>query len=101
MRLICPAARSSYCVKETTTLKPDLCGHTKYFGDMYVDSICVLRKCAAECKEGLTFFEFNKEQYSRSTFCCETSFCNAGNRSNVISFGLSLALILILILLFI
>ena len=101
MQLICPAARSSFCVKEVTTLKPDLCGHTKYFGDMYVDSVCVLRKCAAECAEGLTFFEFQKEQYTRSTFCCDTNFCNAGGRSTAISFGLSVALILILIMLLI
>eukprot|EP01042_Synura_sphagnicola_P012801 gene12801-16274_t len=53
MKLICPASRNKYCVKEVSTLTQDICGATQYFGDMYVNKQCVFKKCNATCTPGL------------------------------------------------
>jgi len=80
-QLICPEARSKFCVKEVSTLRQDLCGHTQYFGDTYVLNTCVLRKCAAECVNENIAFTYGGVPYSRVRTCCSTDYCNAAPRS--------------------
>lgn len=78
--LICPEARSKYCVKELSTLKQDLCGESQYFGDQYLDNLCVLRKCAATCEEGQYPFEYGGLEYVRVRYCCMSNYCNSTSR---------------------
>jgi hypothetical protein len=79
--LICPEARSKFCVKELSTLKQDLCGQSQYFGDQYLDNLCVLRKCAAECEEGQYPFSYGGLDYVRVRYCCQENYCNSTSRS--------------------
>lgn len=78
MKLICPEARSSYCVKEISDLKQDLCGKTQYFGDIYDKSLCFYKKCAATCVPGITNFRYAGRTFVRQRFCCNTDYCNSG-----------------------
>ena len=78
--LICPEARSKYCVKELSTLKQDLCGESQYFGDQYLENLCVLRKCAATCQEGQYPFTYGGLEYVRVRYCCMSNYCNSANR---------------------
>jgi len=77
-QLTCPEARSNFCVKEVSTLRQDLCGHTQYFGDQYILNVCVTRKCAAECKDESWQFDYGDLTYTRSRTCCKTNYCNSG-----------------------
>jgi len=79
--LICPEARSKFCVKELSTLKQDLCGQSQYFGDEYLENLCVLRKCAAECTEGQYPFSYGGLVYVRVRYCCQENYCNSSHRS--------------------
>jgi len=79
--LICPEARSKFCVKELSTLKQDLCGQSQYFGDQYLENLCVLRKCAAECTEGQYPFSYGGLVYVRVRYCCQENYCNSSPRS--------------------
>ncbi len=78
---ICPEARSKYCVKELSTLKQDLCGQSQYFGDQYLENLCVLRKCAATCEEGQYPFKYAGLDYVRVRYCCQSNYCNGSLRS--------------------
>ena len=80
-QLICPEARAKYCVKEVSTLRQDLCGHTQYFGDTYILNICVTRKCAAECEDKSYQFEYGGVEYTRVRSCCTTDYCNTATRA--------------------
>ena len=79
--LICPESRSKYCVKELSTLKQDLCGQSQYFGDQYLDNLCVLRKCASECKEGQYSFQYGGLTYVRMRYCCQENYCNSSSKA--------------------
>lgn len=79
--LICPESRSKFCVKELSTLKQDLCGQSQYFGDQYLENLCVLRKCAAECEEGQYPFSYGGIDYVRVRYCCQESYCNSASKS--------------------
>lgn len=80
MKLICPMDRNMYCVKETSDLRQNLCGFTKYFGDIFVDSICQYKKCAAECTEGPVPFEYEGAVYTRNIYCCnDKDYCNSSS----------------------
>ena len=79
--LICPESRSKYCVKELSTLKQDLCGQSQYFGDQYLENLCVLRKCASECEEGQYSFQYGGLTYVRQRYCCEENYCNSSSRN--------------------
>jgi hypothetical protein len=81
-QLICPEARSKFCVKELSTLKQDLCGESQYFGDQYIDNLCVLKKCSAECEEGQYQFTYGGLQYVRVRYCCNSNYCNSASRSS-------------------
>ena len=80
MQLICPEARSAFCVKEISDLKQDLCGKTQYFGDIYDQSLCFYKKCAATCVPGITNFRYAGRTFVRQRFCCSTDYCNSGFR---------------------
>jgi len=59
-------------------LQQDLCGKTQFFGDMYLDSRCILKMCAAECIPGVSTFEYGGNKYSRATYCCnDQDYCNS------------------------
>jgi hypothetical protein len=89
--LICPEARSKFCVKELSTLKQDLCGESQFFGDQYLDNLCVLRKCSAECEEGQYPFEYGGLEYVRQRYCCQENYCNSSQRiSSTLVISLSL-----------
>ncbi len=77
MKLICPEARSSYCVKEISDLKQDLCGKTQYFGDIYDKSLCFYKKCSATCVPGISNFRYAGRTFVRQRFCCNTDYCNS------------------------
>ena len=80
MKLICPAARSTWCVKEVSNLRQDLCGHTQFFGDMWVNAVCEFKKCSDVCVPGTTSFSWGNNQYQRKTFCCnDKNFCNSSS----------------------
>lgn len=79
--LICPESRSKFCVKELSTLKQDLCGQSQYFGDQYLENLCVLRKCAAECKEGQYPFSYGGLVYVRLRYCCQENYCNSSPKA--------------------
>lgn len=79
-QLICPEARSKFCVKELSTLKQDLCGESQYFGDQYIDNLCVLKKCSAECEEGQYPFTYGGLEYVRVRYCCQDNYCNSASR---------------------
>lgn len=80
-QLICPEARSKFCVKELSTLKQDLCGESQYFGDQYLENLCVLKKCSAECEEGQYPFTYGGLEYVRVRYCCQENYCNSANRN--------------------
>jgi hypothetical protein len=80
MQLICPEARSTYCVKEISDLKQDLCGKTQYFGDVYENSLCYFKKCSATCVPGISNFRYAGRTFVRQRFCCSTDYCNSGFR---------------------
>lgn len=99
MKLICPAQRSSFCIKEESTLRQDLCGHTQYFGDMFVNSLCVYRKCGDTCTPGVTSFTYAGLTYTRTRYCCTTSYCNAAIGSRAMALGalwLTISLVVVL-----
>jgi hypothetical protein len=77
-----PLNRSSWCVKETSTLTQTICGQSVYFGDTYVNSICEFKKCADECEETSIQFVYDGHEYTRKRYCCSTDLCNAANPSN-------------------
>lgn len=79
--LICPESRSKFCVKELSTLKQDLCGQSQYFGDEYLENLCVLRKCASECEEGQYSFQYGGLTYVRNRYCCQENYCNSSTRN--------------------
>ena len=79
-QLICPEARSKYCVKELSTLKQDLCGESQYFGDQYIDNLCVLKKCSAECVPGQYPFTYGGLEYVRVRYCCQANYCNSASK---------------------
>lgn len=79
--LICPESRSKFCVKELSTLKQDLCGQSQYFGDQYLDNLCVLRKCASECEEGQYSFQYGGLTYVRNRYCCQENYCNSSSKN--------------------
>jgi hypothetical protein len=59
-------------------LQQDLCGKTQFFGDLYIDSRCILKMCAAECIPGESTFEYGGNKYARTTYCCkDKDYCNA------------------------
>ena len=95
-QLICPEARSKFCVKEVSTLRQDLCGHTQYFGDTYILNSCILRKCASECSDGSVQFDYGGVTYTRVRTCCNTDYCNTGTRSAASSSLLTLMCIALL-----
>lgn len=97
---ICPEARAKFCVKEVSNLRQDLCGHTQYFGDEYKNSICVLRKCATECKDEMYSFQYGALTFTRQRSCCTSDYCNAGSRTagGVVALVCMLALSLALLL---
>ncbi len=79
-KLICPAARNTWCVKEVVGLQQDLCGKTQYFGDHYSGSFCALKMCAAECVPGTYSFLYAGNYYSRTRYCCnDKNFCNSAS----------------------
>ena len=40
---------------------------------------CEYRKCAAECEEGVTTFQYAGKTYHRYTYCCnDVDYCNPG-----------------------
>lgn len=80
-QLICPEARSKFCVKELSTLKQDLCGESQYFGDQYIDNLCVLKKCSAECVPGQYPFTYGGLEYVRVRYCCQDNYCNSASKS--------------------
>lgn len=95
MRLICPLNRNTWCVKETSTLRQDLCGYTQYFGDMFVVSQCEYKKCAAECTPGTYSFFYKGVRNTRTVYCCnDQNYCNSGLRT----YSKSIILIIICIL---
>jgi hypothetical protein len=79
--LICPESRSKFCVKELSTLKEDLCGQSQYFGDEYLQNLCVLKKCSAECVEGQYPFTYGGLLYVRIRYCCQEDYCNSSLRN--------------------
>jgi hypothetical protein len=86
-RLICPAARAYFCVKEVSTLSQDICGSTIYYGDLYVDGQCQFKKCAAECNDKETInFVHEGESYERTTYCCkDQDYCNSATSNAKVS----------------
>ena len=65
-------------MKEVVGLQQDLCGKTQFFGDLYVNSKCILKMCAAECTPGTYTFEYGGSKYARTTFCCkDQDYCNS------------------------
>ena len=88
---ICPESRSKYCVKELSTLKQDLCGQSQYFGDEYLDNLCVLRKCAATCEEGQYPFVYAGLTYVRVRYCCQANYCNSSPKT--VSFSIVVMLV--------
>jgi hypothetical protein len=72
--------RSKYCVKVDTNLKADLCGGTQYFNDVWINSHCFYKNCAATCTEGESTFEYGYETYTRKTYCCDSDWCNSGSQ---------------------
>jgi len=87
LKAICPAQRNAFCVKEESTLRQDLCGHTQYFGDMFVNSLCVYRKCEAQCIPGTVKFDYAGLTYTRTRYCCQTSYCNSAIGSRSMAMG--------------
>jgi hypothetical protein len=100
MQLICPAARSTWCVKEVSSMKQDQCGQTQYFGDLFIDSMCVFKKCAADCVEGTFNFKYGPTEYTRQRFCCNTNYCNSSSPKYMNATSLLIVCILSLLGLF-
>jgi hypothetical protein len=94
--LICPESRSKFCVKELSTLKQDLCGQSQYFGDQYLDNLCVLRKCAAKCEEGQYSFTYGGLTYVRNRFCCQENYCNSAGKNIASATTLGVTLLIII-----
>ena len=95
-RLICPAARAYWCVKEVSDLTQDICGATVYYGDEYVSGKCEFKKCAAECEQQTISFIHEGRPYTRSTYCCkDQDYCNSAPSSTKISWIVSLCSLLI------
>lgn len=94
-RLICPAARAEYCVKEVSSLTENLCGKTQYFGDVYKSALCEFKKCSDECVEETISFEFEGNSYSRSTYCCSTDYCNSATSSGKLSVTVTVLIVLL------
>ncbi|RYY82123.1 hypothetical protein EON63_13960 [archaeon] len=42
---------------------------------------CQFKKCSDTCEEETYNFDFEGRTYTRSRYCCNTDFCNAGSRS--------------------
>lgn len=101
-QLICPEARSKYCVKEISNLRQDLCGHTQYFGDTYMNNLCILRKCSDECKDEIYKFTYGTLEYTRTRTCCSTDYCNGSSKtkssSNLLTIVCTLLLSTVLLL---
>ena len=99
-RSICPEARAKFCVKEISTLRQDICGHTQYFGDQYVNSVCVLKKCSAECVDEVISFKYADLPFTRQRTCCATDYCNSGSsiKGGVVALLCALGVSLLLLL---
>ncbi|KAJ1415197.1 hypothetical protein B484DRAFT_334980 [Ochromonadaceae sp. CCMP2298] len=82
-RLICPEARTAYCVKEISSLTQDLCGKSQYFGDIYANAQCEYRKCSDHCTAGTEIFEFEGQTYSRDRYCCKSDYCNSATSTRL------------------
>lgn len=78
--------RSSYCVKDVTSLTQNLCGATQYYGDLYINKQCQFKKCSDECVEGTTTFTFQGQVYTRDRYCCTTNYCNAASKPHQVCF---------------
>ena len=100
--LICPQGRNSFCVKEVTSLKQDLCGKTQYFGDTYANEECAYKKCAHKCVEEQIEFQYGGQSYTRKRFCCnDKNYCNSSIKSIYPTFICYLLFIVLSLYLFI
>lgn len=75
---ICPVDRSSYCIKEESTVSRADCGSVDpHRFDVWDKRLgrCVYRKCAASCLND-TVTTFGDQQYERSVYCCASNKCN-------------------------
>ena len=98
MKLICPAARSTWCVKEVSDLRQDLCGDTQFFGDMWVNAMCEFKKCSDVCVPGTTSFTWGNNKYKRRTYCCnDKDFCNSSSKLKTSLLITSIAVILVIL----
>ena len=70
---ICPVDRSSYCIKEESTVSRSECGSVDVWDKRL--GKCVYRKCAAACRND-TVTTFGDQQYERSIYCCDSTKCN-------------------------
>ena len=79
--LICPESSGKFCVKEVVELKEELCGKTQYFGDVYNNGLCTLKKCNRTCSDDFRYsFSYGPYEYARHTFCCNTNYCNSASK---------------------
>lgn len=120
--LNCPQTRNSVCVKEVVDLHKRDCGRSDSYESTagfqnfrqndgtYSEyplwpfrwnpapdyKACEYRKCAAECEEGVTTFQYQGKTYHRYTYCCnDVDYCNPATgtfRGSPAEHGLVLAL---------
>lgn len=101
--LICPESQNMFCIKEMVELKEDLCGKTRYFGDVYDRGTCTLRKCSRNCTDDFRYtFTHGPYTYARHTFCCKDDLCNTASsiQNNYLLYNICITVFMILILLF-
>jgi len=94
---ICPVDRSSYCIKEESTVSRSECGSVDpHRFDVWDKRLgkCVYRKCAAACRND-TVTTFGDQQYERSIYCCDSTKCNGavGQAESTLGIALSMGVL--------